>query len=175
MWKVGEIVSPIHSNRTVAHRTHTMSTYFNGNNVFINCDSEKIVEEFARGCYQEGILRGDQRWSGADLRGKARTYGARYEESRRNLCERIADSYQVEEGELSNGLRVKVFVGESFKMSKRTIAKKVAESIGERFKVEDVYAWPSGHVLQKSALEDVFQHVPVDMNREKAKEVIVRA
>ena len=45
--------------------------------------------KLARGSYQQSILRGWSRMSGADLRGKARDYSARYAESRRNLLARL--------------------------------------------------------------------------------------
>jgi hypothetical protein len=43
----------------------------------------------AAGPYQENVLHGLDDWSGASLRGKARQYGGRYAESRRNLLHRL--------------------------------------------------------------------------------------
>lgn len=45
--------------------------------------------ELARGSYQIDLLYGNEAMSGATLRGKARRYGGRYAESRRNLMARI--------------------------------------------------------------------------------------
>ncbi len=50
----------------------------------------------ARGCYQRSLLLGQSRWSGADLRGKARSYSARYAGSRDAVVARIlAAGYTV--------------------------------------------------------------------------------
>lgn len=43
----------------------------------------------ARGYYQRDLLRGDARWSGADLCGNAKKWGASYARSRANLLQRI--------------------------------------------------------------------------------------
>jgi len=43
----------------------------------------------ARGCYQQGLCSGHQQWSGADLRGTAKTYAARYAKSRMSLIQRL--------------------------------------------------------------------------------------
>jgi hypothetical protein len=43
----------------------------------------------ARGSYQRGLLSGDQRWSGADLRGRASKWSTRYACSRGSLEARI--------------------------------------------------------------------------------------
>ena len=48
------------------------------------------LEACARGSYQRGLLSGSQRWSGADLRGNAARYGARYHRSRQALLRRLA-------------------------------------------------------------------------------------
>lgn len=48
-----------------------------------------IALSHARGCYQVAIVYGDARWSGADLRGKAKRYGAHYHASRYNLLRRL--------------------------------------------------------------------------------------
>lgn len=39
--------------------------------------------------YQKRLLTGYQEWSGADLSGKARRYGARYQQSRMSLVRRL--------------------------------------------------------------------------------------
>jgi len=48
--------------------------------------------EFARGDYQTALLCGDARWSGADLKGKARQYSGNYASSRENLITRLRES-----------------------------------------------------------------------------------
>lgn len=47
------------------------------------------AREYERGSYQRGLLAG-RAMSGGDLRGRARSYAARYAASRANLVERIA-------------------------------------------------------------------------------------
>lgn len=42
----------------------------------------------AKGCYQQAILLGRQRLSGADLRGNAKSYSGRYRRSSQNLIKR---------------------------------------------------------------------------------------
>lgn len=42
-----------------------------------------------KGRYQKDLLTGSAIWSGADLRGKARQYGAKYARSRNSLLENI--------------------------------------------------------------------------------------
>lgn len=46
----------------------------------------------ARGCYQRNILRGVEALSGATLRGKAKSYAARYRESASNLLDRLTSA-----------------------------------------------------------------------------------
>lgn len=43
----------------------------------------------ARGCYQRAVLAGSEALSGATLRGRARSYGARYAASRQALLGRV--------------------------------------------------------------------------------------
>ena len=50
------------------------------------------ITKFAKGQYQLHVLLGYQAISGADLRGKARQYGARYKRSRRHLLARLQDN-----------------------------------------------------------------------------------
>ncbi len=45
-----------------------------------------------RGSYQRDLVMGQQAWSGADLRGKAREYGMSYRRSRRNLIRRLEEA-----------------------------------------------------------------------------------
>lgn len=51
-------------------------------------DQESLYK-CARGCYQVALLNGRQAWSGATLRGRAKSYGIHYARSRRNLINRI--------------------------------------------------------------------------------------
>ena len=61
----------------------------------------------ARGTYQRDLLEGRARWSGSDLRGKARQYGGRYATSRANLATRLeAAGHTVEVRIHTHGLRV---------------------------------------------------------------------
>ena len=61
----------------------------------------------ARGTYQRDLLEGRARWSGSDLRGKARQYGGRYATSRGNLATRLqAAGHAVEVRIHAHGLRV---------------------------------------------------------------------
>jgi hypothetical protein len=46
----------------------------------------------ARGCYQRNILNGFEAISGSTLKGKARSYGFHYAESRRNLLARLTNA-----------------------------------------------------------------------------------
>lgn len=48
--------------------------------------------QLARGRYQRALIDGSETWSGSSLTGKARSYGARYAESRRALLERLMDN-----------------------------------------------------------------------------------
>ena len=57
--------------------------------------------KLAKGSYQRGILLGNQRLSGADLRGTAKSYIGKYRQSSLNLIKRCK----------SNGLNVYEVVG----------------------------------------------------------------
>lgn len=48
--------------------------------------------KLARGDYQRGIITGEYAWSGADLRGTAKSYAGRYRKSREALLERILEA-----------------------------------------------------------------------------------
>lgn len=43
----------------------------------------------ARGSYQRSLLTGGSRWSGSDLKGRARHWSGRYAESRKALLRRL--------------------------------------------------------------------------------------
>lgn len=64
------------------------------------------LEQFAYGSYQLSLLRGQSRWSGADLRGKAASYGGSYAKSRASLVRRLIKfGYDVSEARVEHGLR----------------------------------------------------------------------
>lgn len=50
-----------------------------------------LVWSCAHGKYQEALLRGYERWSGAGLRGSAKDWGGRYASSRSSLFERVRE------------------------------------------------------------------------------------
>ena len=45
--------------------------------------------KLARGCYQRDLVRGRETLGGSTLRGEAKTYSRRYQESARNLVARL--------------------------------------------------------------------------------------
>lgn len=49
----------------------------------------EAVQGCAKGSYQEGLLTPYTKWSGADLKGKARRWGAGYRDSRWSLLCRV--------------------------------------------------------------------------------------
>lgn len=49
----------------------------------------EAVKKCAKGKYQRALLDGRQRWSGADLQGKAKHWSMVYSTRRANLLERI--------------------------------------------------------------------------------------
>jgi hypothetical protein len=58
------------------------------NTIYDNAETARHALECARGTYQEELALGQAQWSGADLEGRARTYSARYRDSRVNLIAR---------------------------------------------------------------------------------------
>ena len=69
----------------------------------------RLALRAARGCYQEAIILGREALSGATLRGKARSYAARYAASRRNLLGRLPSvGVRVTERRDAHGKRVLV-------------------------------------------------------------------
>lgn len=68
-----------------------------GTNTLILSTTPWLVHEFACGDYQRALLRGEARWSGADLKGKAAKWGLQYERSRAHLVARLQRAgYRVE-------------------------------------------------------------------------------
>ena len=59
------------------------------NTIIKNNEAFEKALSLCKGCYQEGIIRGYYRFSGTDLKGKARKYVSRYARSRRNLLNRL--------------------------------------------------------------------------------------
>ena len=55
----------------------------------VNDLSYASILSVARGTYQRDLLAGSARWSGSDLKGKARQWSGRYHASRRNLLTRL--------------------------------------------------------------------------------------
>ena len=61
-------------------------------------EDRKRLLAVARGCYQRALIRGEEAWSGATLRGVAKRYSGRYTRSGKNLLHRIQEaSYVVQE------------------------------------------------------------------------------
>jgi len=58
-------------------------------------DEEKELLKCAKGSYQKALVAGRQRWSGADLRGSARKFSAKYARSRVALLRRIDERFDV--------------------------------------------------------------------------------
>lgn len=55
----------------------------------VNLIGEWNPQRYAKGTYQQGLLSGRYRWSGGDLRGKARRYSSSYCRSRVGLLQRL--------------------------------------------------------------------------------------
>lgn len=55
----------------------------------ISPEDRLSLATIARGCYQRALLDGCEAWSGATLRGRAKSYGYWYARSRANLITRI--------------------------------------------------------------------------------------
>jgi hypothetical protein len=63
------------------------------------CLASRLCEAIfscAKGTYQVELLKGHHAWSGADLRGTARKYGARYAASRAALVDRVNAALGIE-------------------------------------------------------------------------------
>lgn len=64
----------------------------------------------ARGSYQRALLSGAEAWSGATLKGKARSYGKHYKYSRQNLLNRLRRLFDVDMQRVGKGSRIVVFI-----------------------------------------------------------------
>lgn len=65
------------------------SALYIGTETICSRETYEAIRPLARGSYQAGLLNDRCRWSGADLKGKASRYGARYAESRAGLLARL--------------------------------------------------------------------------------------
>lgn len=65
---------------TAMHTTDTFPLI--ANTYYLDNDALLMARACARGEYQERLVEGTARWSGADLKGKAGKYGGRYAASR---------------------------------------------------------------------------------------------
>ena len=77
---------------------HVATVRFHDHTAFVPyrapTDAEFVAfASLARGSYQSEVLRGGQRWSGGDLKGRASKYGARYAASRDALISRLRATY----------------------------------------------------------------------------------
>ena len=79
------------------------------NTLFTDSNTAMLAFSLAHGRYQRGLAGGLQKWSGGDLKGKARRWGAKYRASRGALLQRWGTAgIHVEEVTGPRGLRVKV-------------------------------------------------------------------
>ncbi len=66
--------------------------------------------EMLRGAYAKHVVTGQQRWSGADLRGKAKNYGSSYGRQRRKALKALeaagGEVVAVEHGRLVTGVEL---------------------------------------------------------------------
>lgn len=77
------------------------------NTIILDDDARIIASQTARGSYQESLIAGEARWSGADLRGQARRYVGRYAASRSSLLNALrAAGLHVVEFALKSGRKV---------------------------------------------------------------------
>ena len=86
----------------------TIQTAIQTPNAEITAAAYAIAYPMARGTYQRSLLDGRAALSGADLKGRAKKYGAHYSTSRRNLLARIACVLTVAEHIGNHGKRVLV-------------------------------------------------------------------
>ena len=66
-----------------------IDTTGNPNTIVLDPAAAAKAQTLARGDYQHGIIRGCHCLSGADLKGKAKKYGAKYSRSRGALLTRL--------------------------------------------------------------------------------------
>lgn len=86
--------------------------------ILLDRDSEIISAQVARGTYQRSLVSGTARWSGADLRGRAGLYSARYRDSRGSLVAALrAAGLSVVWAEDKAGRQILVVAAEPFGLS----------------------------------------------------------
>ena len=69
--------------------TSTATFPLTDNTYYLDGDSLAIARQCASGSYQQDLVEGRARWSGADLEGAARQWGGRYSGSRRSLLRKM--------------------------------------------------------------------------------------
>lgn len=86
--------------------------YLNGKYTKVTKAALPIASDLANGCYQYGLLRNGEAWSGATLTGRAKKYGGHYRDSRENFFARLRGSrdLRVMEDVLDHGRRVVLIV-----------------------------------------------------------------
>lgn len=57
--------------------------------IYTDQESYDKAKSLTRGDYQEGLIAGDESWSGSTLRGAAKNWSSRYRASREGLLERL--------------------------------------------------------------------------------------
>lgn len=113
-------------------------------NTIINVKDTEKVYDLAKGCYQYQLLMGDERWSGAGLKGKAKQWSLRYRRSRDALVQRLRDNgYEVNfvllkrhkrgHYELSDNGRITCIIGKlpRHKWARELVAKENVEDVLE--------------------------------------------
>ncbi len=96
--------------------------------LILDADALVIARQVARGSYQESLVEGRSRWSGADLSGAARKYLGRYADSRRALlakCREAGLEARLVEG--ANGRLVAVLSSTANLIDVRKISRTVRE------------------------------------------------
>lgn len=56
---------------------------------YLSDEEMDLALRVARGCYQRGLLQGQENLSGSTLKGKAKSYAGRYAKSRDTLLSRL--------------------------------------------------------------------------------------
>lgn len=89
-----------------------MNTTFSPLDPIAPSAARAVALSLCRGSYQEQIVTGRARLSGADLRGKAGRYGAKYARSRATIIGRMrAAGIPVSERKAAHGRRVLTICG----------------------------------------------------------------
>ena len=83
----GEV--PAESDDTMTTTLALASAFYIGSETLCSRRTLRAIRPLARGSYQVGLLMDRQCWSGADLRGAAKSWSSRYQASRENLIARL--------------------------------------------------------------------------------------